>query len=297
MPHAALISDRPRLRRPRRPAVAAAAGTLALALGLVLGGTTRAADPAETAASRPATGPAPAAARSDADPRPPRARRRGGEEAGRDGPDREDREDRRDRPDRREPSDEEWQQTLDFLREHSPRRMELYQEYAAHWQRQQADQADPQNPGRPASAPASRPASPRMRVRASIFGRVQEMRDLQGSDPALHEFVLSQFRLEDQVIGGLIDARDARRGGDPAAAASADAAVDAAVRQYVENAYAEREARIERLRQDLAKEEQRLDRDRGRADEMMEHLRARYERYVPDESPPDGPDPSTRPAP
>ena len=198
---------------------------------------------------------------------------------------------RPDRPERRDPTEEEWQQTVSFLREHSPRRLELLEEYAA--RSRQSPDAQPANPD---AAPTTRPAaSPWPRIRSRIFGRVESMRDLSRSDPSLYAFVLRQFQLEDAMIGGLLDARQARDRGEPAVERTADAAVDDAVRGYVESAFAEREARIDRLRRDLAEEEQRLDRDRGRMDEMMRHLRSRYERYVPDDAPNDD-GPVTRPA-
>ena len=205
----------------------------------------------------------------------------------RDRPPRAERPDHADRPEWREPTDAEWEQTLGFLREHSPRRLELYKEYAAHWQPTTDAATDattaPADGGDAASRPASQP-SPRSRARSRIFARVESMRDLQTGDASLYEFVLNQFRLEDAAIGGLLDARAARQRDDRSAEQAADAAVDAAVRQYVENAFAERQARIDRLRQDLAEEEQHLSDDRGRMDDMMQHLRSRYERYVPDDA-------------
>ena len=205
-----------------------------------------------------------------------------------------DRADRPDRPERREPTEAEWDQTVSFLREHSPRRLELFEYLAARWKpdkpdKGDGDKGDPADKPEDAGSPNARGRG--ARARAYIFGRVESLRQLQDRDATLYDFSLGQFELEDRIIGGVLDAR--RAAGDAAGVALARGQTDAALRQYVENGFAEREARIERLRQDLAAEQRRLDDDRADTAAAVQRLRERYERLVPPVAPTP---PATRPS-
>jgi hypothetical protein len=187
-------------------------------------------------------------------------------------PDRQDRGgDRDNRGFWREPSPEEWEAAVIFLREHNPRRLAIYEAAVEEWRRDQGAEADPN---------AELPRSIRG-ARARIYSRVHFLRQLEGFDPELYQFALEQFELEDKIIGSLQDARDAERAGDKDAAARAQAAADEAVRAYAEGTLQEREDRIDRLRRELGREEQRLEQDRSNFDTLVERLKERFERSLP----------------
>ena len=169
-----------------------------------------------------------------------------------------------------EPTQEQWEEALGFLRENSPRRVEIYDQALAQWRQQQ-------------EAPVMQEDLPRSirGARARIFGRVQMLRMIERGDPPLYAIALEQFRLEDQIIGALHDARQARTAGDEAAATEATQRAQEAVRRYAEGTILEREERIKRMREELAREEQRLQEDRSQTDRLVERLFERFRRSVP----------------
>jgi hypothetical protein len=171
----------------------------------------------------------------------------------------------------REPSPEEWEAAVVFLREHNPRRLAIYEAEVAEWRKDQGAEVDPN---------AELPRSIRG-ARTRIYSRVHFLRQLEGFDPELYQFALKQFELEDKIIGSLQDARNAERAGDKEAAARAQAAADEAVRAYAEGTLQEREDRIERLRRELGREEQRLEQDRSNFDSLVDRLKERFERSLP----------------
>ena len=180
-----------------------------------------------------------------------------------------------------EPTEEEWQEALAFLRENSPNRLELYEEAVQQWRREQA-----QNPE------AEVPRTIRG-VRARIFGRIRLLRMVEDRDPPLYALALQQFRLEDEIIGSLHAAREARLAGDAAGTAQAMEKAQEAVRKYAMGTLEEREARLQRMREELSREEQRLEQDREQMDKLVERLLERFQRSVPgsredQERPPEG---------
>lgn len=104
---------------------------------------------------------------------------------------------------------------------------------------------------------------------------------LEERDPALFEVAIEQFRLEDQIIGHLQAARGARGTGNEAAADEAVAKAMEAVRSYAAGSLKERESRIQRMRDDLSREEQRLEQDRTNFDTLVERLLERFQRSLP----------------
>lgn len=169
-----------------------------------------------------------------------------------------------------DPTQEQWEEALTFLRENSPRRMELFDKALDEWRRQQ------QGPITQAELPRSIRGA-----RARIFGRVQMLRMIERGDPELYDLALQQFRLEDQIIGALHDAREARSGGDEARATEASQRAQEAVGRYAEGTILEREQRIKRMREELAREEQRLQEDRNQMERLVERLLERFRRSVP----------------
>lgn len=233
----------------------------------------------------------------EAGPSPDASRERGGRRG-----DREDRDfDRRDRdgfdgPEWREPTEEEWTQTVRFLEAHAPRRLALYQSWIERFrERQEArdagdeqeqtqdhpreGQKEDQKEGEDRDSERRRPS-----IQAHIFHRIQMMQSLQEKDPSLYRFALQQFELEDQIIGGLQDVRQAEQEENQTALAAAEERVDAALRQYLENALDERRERIAHLERELAHEKERLSSDEENRDELMRRLERRFSRYLP----PDG---------
>jgi hypothetical protein len=169
-----------------------------------------------------------------------------------------------------EPTQEQWSEALSFLRENSPRRLEIYDKALADWRRQQEGPA----------VPEEMPRSIRG-ARARIYGRVQMLRMVERGDPELYKIALGQFRLEDQIIGALHDAREARLGGNEPAAQEATTRAQDAVSRYAEGTILEREQRIARMREELAREERRLEEDRSQMDRLVERLFERFRRSVP----------------
>lgn len=179
-----------------------------------------------------------------------------------------------------EPTPEEWEQALAFLRENSPHRLKIYERFEQEW-RQQHDST---------TEPAQLPRSLRG-ARARFAARVQLLKMLEERDPPLFEVAIEQFRLEDQIIGHLHAARESRGAGNEAAADEAIASAMVAVRAYAAGSLKERESRIERMRQDLSREEQRLEQDRANFDTLVERLLERFQRSLPGterEGPSDG---------
>ena len=177
-----------------------------------------------------------------------------------------------------EPTQEQWEEALGFLRDNSPRRLDLYDKAVSEWREQQ------QQPVAVDELPRSIRGA-----RARIYGRVQMLRMIERGDPQLYAIALDQFRLEDQIIGALHDARQAHNSGDEAAATEATQRAQEAVRQYAQGTILEREQRIARMREELAREERRLEEDRSQTERLVERLYERFRRSVPgNQGPRDG---------
>ena len=171
----------------------------------------------------------------------------------------------------REPTPDQWEAAVAFLKEHNPRRLAIYDRAVEEWRKSQGEVVAPET---------ELPRSIRG-ARSRIYTRVHFLRLLEERDPELYSFALRQFRLEDQIIGSLEDARSAEKAGDKAAQERALAAADEAVRAYAEGTLSERKDRIERMRRELEREEERLEQDRTNFDKLVERLKERFERSLP----------------
>ena len=180
---------------------------------------------------------------------------------------------------RREPTAQEWEQTLRFLAAHGPRRLEMYERFEE-WARRRQEEADPERDGERRRDPEAMIRG----VRSRIYDRVHTLQQLADRDPELHTFALRQFELEDEIYGIMAEVRRAREMGDDEALEEAQARARDAMVRYARNTFAERESRIQRLRQELEHEESRLERDRHNIDEIVRRL----ERRFGDPGPPEG---------
>jgi hypothetical protein len=155
-----------------------------------------------------------------------------------------------------------WTRIQPFLQTNSPNRMEIHQRLVDSFG------AD----------------SPQVRIaRQRIGGRVLALEAIEREDPEMHEIALEQFTLEDQIIAAM---REASREQTEEARQEAQSLV----RALVLNNLREREARLERLRAMLDREEQLLQRDRDQVDNLTERqarrFREEYRQLV--EPPPSG---------
>lgn len=209
------------------------------------------------------------------DGRDGRGDRDGGDE--RDGRDRRDeRGDRERRPPPPPPTDEEWAQTTAFLRDHAPHRLDLFQRFAAADRRKGRDE----------------PNRILQYVQARVHERVTDLQKLREKDPEMFEYAIAQFEAEDAIMAALMEMREARHADDEAALQAAQTRLDEAVERFVARSLDERQARIDRLEEDLVEQRERLARDRERAEELEDRVRERYDRMLPRHLPP----PATRPA-
>ena len=256
---------------------------LATAVALGLAGTASTAlalneDEGSSSAAAPSTRPA--------DPENDREDRRGdqGEEVRGDRDDRDRRDDRDGRrrfgENRGGPTEQEWEETVRFLAEHAPRRLAIYNAFLSEWERRQGQEATAQESE---ASEESEPPPHVKKARGPIFWRVEMLRSLERSHPELYAFALRQFKLEDEIIGALQDARDAEHAENEEAAEAAHERARAALKVYAENTLKEREARLEHLRRELAREEEKLSRDHDDFEELLSKLEERFKRMLPPE--------------
>ena len=101
-------------------------------------------------------------------------------------------------------------------------------------------------------------------VRSRLVGRYRALQGYRKSNPKLYEFMLQQMGLEDAVRGAA--RKLAKSPDDPKLRDE----LRSSVRQLVENYLDAREARLEKLRADLAAEEADLKRDRANIDKLVD---------------------------
>lgn len=141
-----------------------------------------------------------------------------------------------------------WERIQPFLQQNAPNRMEIHRRLVEHFG----------------------PDSPQVRMaRQRIGGRVLALESMQNEDPEMHEIALEQFTLEDQIIAAMRKA--SREQTD-----SARQEVQSLIRTLVLNNLREREARLERLRAMLDREEQLLQRDRDQVDTLTDRMARRF---------------------
>ncbi len=200
--------------------------------------------------------------RDNRNERPSRMGPSRGEGRGGDGRDR-----GRDRERRPPPTSQEWAETRQFLAEHSPTRLEMYEQFEEHArQRLAGEEMEIANFG------------PIVRLRSRIHGHVSHLRELAEDEPHEEGFALQQFETEDRILATMREA--GRLIGQPGHA-QAQAEVEAVLQQYVEQSLAERQARLERMSEELEREREQLLRDRERIDEIAQRVADRYRRYLP----------------
>lgn len=155
-------------------------------------------------------------------------------------------------------SDEEWDRIEAFLKEHAPVRLAMYQELLER------------------AGPESFMVS---RIRMRVGGKARMLIDMQERAPELYEFAVRQFEIEDKLAGLLRTMRDPDERTPERKKEAAQL-----VRELIENNLDEREARLAKMREDLAREEAELARDRQRMDELIEKrlegFQREYERLV-----------------
>jgi len=152
----------------------------------------------------------------------------------------------------REPADDdEWNQVREFMKTHSPNRLEIYDRITA-------DRGD------------DRPAS--IMIRQRIVMRHRGLEALRQSQPDLYPFMLQQVQIEDQIIGQFRKARSPDA--DPA---QVEQSLAELVKKFVDNSLNERQARLARLKKMLEEEEQRIEKDRASIGQLMDRQRRRFD--------------------
>jgi len=152
---------------------------------------------------------------------------------------------------RREPIDEnKWNEAVEFMRQHSPRRLAFV---------------------------LSLPEGPfRDGIRRYILGRY---RDLQGlndqNEMELHDLVVQRLELEDQAWGLAVDLAGAEKNEDQS---RLHKELSDKVRQLVTLGFQERQLRIGRLERAVQQEKDKLAEDQGRTEEVVAEQLNRWER-------------------
>ncbi len=179
-----------------------------------------------------------------------------------------------------------WTTARAFLAETSPHRLEMYEAFATKLRERHGDRSDE--------------STDRMlgRVRGRIVARVEELSRLAEEKPEHHAHALQQFRIEDAIMGHLIDARDAKAAGDEDAAEASVAKAKEQAQAFHGLAMERRARELDEAAGRIERERQRLEADRDRADEVSDDVVRRFERMVErgleGHRPPRG-RPSTRP--
>lgn len=171
---------------------------------------------------------------------------------------------------RREIPPEEWDAVSKFMEENFPNRWAVYQHVV--------------------SAPGREVLSREMKIR--IVGRYRQLERVHRDNEALYEVTLQQARAEDAVWGTVRTWRELSDSVSESERASVLEKLRDEVRKMMLKTFDEREARINSLREALAREEQELALDRKRIDKLIEH---RVETLTSDNPfrGPDGMGPST----
>lgn len=185
-------------------------------------------------------------------------------------------------PERRDPSEQEWEETVVFLEAHAPRRLEMYENFVEWIEKRKGSQSPPTRTG--GEERIGRGPEGIIRIaRSRMFHRVDSLRHLEEADPELYTFALRQFELEDEIYAAMSDVREARASEDTAALEEAEERAHEVIRRYAQNSFAERESRIERLREELEREQERLQRDRENLDDVVRRLEKRFSEAMPPE--------------
>lgn len=151
------------------------------------------------------------------------------------------------------PSDEEWQEVEDFMRENSPSRLQVYEKFEA-------------------ERGADHPMSQGIRKRS--VARYRELINLRDSGSVLYPFAITQYKIEDAVLATLTQIR---RVGETA---ELQAQRDKLVHDFVQNSLKERQARLEKLKELVSRETEMLESDRADMAKLEERQQERFEREM-----------------
>jgi hypothetical protein len=152
------------------------------------------------------------------------------------------------------PDEQEWSDIQDFMRENSPARLEAFQKFEKIAQEIRPDQP--------------RPILGRIKQRLAV--RYRTIKALELQQPEVAEIAIKQMRLEDQIFTLNRDLAE-----NPDDKAKQDQLHDA-LKQYVENNFADRAARLAQLRKSLEREEGRLAQDRADIERIIERHADRF---------------------
>lgn len=148
------------------------------------------------------------------------------------------------------PSEEDWQEMVEFMKANSPVRLEMYEKLAAAFgnehQRTQF-------------------------ARRRIAGRYRELEAMKSRHSEMYEFGLKQAQLEDRILGTLRELRTVTDE-DPIRAK-----LRGLVGDYVENFMDEREARLKHLREMVERETQKIKDDRESIDKLVDRQLEKFQ--------------------
>jgi hypothetical protein len=153
------------------------------------------------------------------------------------------------------PSDEEWDEIVEFMKANSPVRLEMYDKVVETFKGSNSD--------RPING-----------ARRRIAGRYRDLMTMKERHPDMFEFALKQTVLEDQILGTMREIRD---GGENEARAGKFRDL---VTAYVDNFLNEREARLKKLREMVERETKTIDKDRASMDELIQKQSERFEKEM-----------------
>lgn len=148
-----------------------------------------------------------------------------------------------------DPTPEEWDEIEVFMRENSPVRLGLYQRLETEFGLERR--------------------ITRM-ARRRIASRFRDIQNLKDRNSDLYDFSFKQLRLEDQALGTLLELR---KQDTP----ELQAKLKEQMHAFVENSLNERQVRVQKLREFVAREEENLERDRKDLSGLEDKQRERFE--------------------
>jgi hypothetical protein len=153
------------------------------------------------------------------------------------------------------PTDEEWQEIVEFMKVNSPVRLEMYDKLVTVFKSSANDR-------------------PLQGARRRIAGRYRDLMSMKERHAEMYEFALKQMVYEDQILGTMRELRDAP-GSEPL-----QGKLREQVASYVDNFLNEREARLKRLREMCDKETAKIQEDRASKDQLIEKQSERFEKEM-----------------
>lgn len=157
------------------------------------------------------------------------------------------------------PTEEEWDEIVEFMRQNSPVRLELYDKLAGSVNRGRGEGL------------AERFVQG---ARRRIAGRYRDLMAMKDRHPDMYEFAFKQIVLEDQILGYMRDLRET-----PENEALREK-LRGKVADYVDNFLDEREARLKRLKEMVERETQTIQKDRASLDDLIDKQSEKFEREM-----------------